>query len=279
LALAEGIIAGEEVVSIAVELRRERALPEFYQQAIDADGILIVSSDRVSKEALVEAKFLVRNLLTESPKLRQALADAGLKVAVMAPSEFTTDVPEHSHLEPKKFWDRRARGLGGTVEVPVVSCGEENLLEFSGDPYRGENILVHEFSHAIHLVGMSQVDPTYDSRLRKTFAAARQKGLWEGTYGATNHEEYFAEGTQSWFGCNAPPGKVHGDIRTRAALEEYDPGLAKLLREVYGENSWVYSLPSERADRAGKTVRLDNKQRRFAWPETLEQVNIEAVIE
>ena len=43
------------------------------------------------------------------------------------PSELTTDIPEHSFLDPS-FWDERARGLGATLAVPVGSSAEENVM-------------------------------------------------------------------------------------------------------------------------------------------------------
>lgn len=274
---AARLACAQSVVLITAETRAERQLPDFYQKSYDANGILILGSEQVSDEAIVEAGYLMSNMLSGASKVRQALADAQLRVTVMAPSEFTTDVPEHSKLTPKRYWDRRARGLGGTNDVPVCSCGEENLLEYPGDPYRGENILIHEFSHSVHLVGMARVDSTFDARLRQAFERAKSRKLWEGTYAATNHEEYFAEGSQSWFGCNAPPGKVHGDVRTRDAVREYDPDLAALLTEVYGDNDWQYTPPSERASRASAIGH--DASRTFAWPASLLDVDVTAPVE
>ena len=59
----------------------------------------------------------------------------------------------------------RARGLGGRI----TSCGEENLLNLPGDRYRRENILIHEFAHAIHEMGLNHIDERFDGRLRKCF--------------------------------------------------------------------------------------------------------------
>jgi len=266
--------AAESALAITPKLRAQRQLSEFYTKAVDVEGILILGSDKAAAEALVEAKYLISSILADNPELQQALAAAGLRVTVMAPVEFTTDVPEHSELKPKEYWDKRARGLGGTVEIPVASCGEENLLEYTGDPYKGENILIHEFSHSVHLMGMTKLDPTFDERLQRTYEDAKEHGLWEGTYAATDHKEYFAEGSQSWFGCNAPPGGVHGEIRTREALREYDPALARMLIEAYGENIWQYTLPSERSDRAGPADLSGTTLRSFAWPERMKNVDI-----
>ena len=97
----------------------------------------------------------------------------------MAYNEMTTDIPEHSDLHPDFYWDRRARGLGATASRPSTSCGEENLLNFDGDPYLTENILIHEFSHAIHQMGLSRVDPDFDNRLKSLYEASMEKGVME----------------------------------------------------------------------------------------------------
>ena len=72
----------------------------------------------------------------------------------MAHDELTTEIPEYRDLIPDFYCDRRARGLGPTGVRPTTSCGEENLLNFRGDPYATESILIHEFSHVIHLLGL-----------------------------------------------------------------------------------------------------------------------------
>lgn len=230
----------DDVVPVKAEWREAHRLSEFYQQGLDVDGVLILASEKVDPRAMQEAAKLIRQMLDDAPGVQKALVKGKVRVTVMAADEYTTDVPEHAFLKPKDHWDRRARGLGATPRVPVVSCGEENLLGMKNDPYRGENILLHEFSHAVHEVGMLGVDATFDGRLKAAYEAAKVKGLWKGTYAETNHKEYFAEASQSWFHCNAAAGGIHNDVTTRKKLREYDPELAKLLVEVYGKNKWVY---------------------------------------
>jgi cyclophilin family peptidyl-prolyl cis-trans isomerase len=180
-----------------------------------------------------------------------AMADQGVRLAVMAWDEFTTDIPEHSALEPAVFWDRRARGLGATPEAPAVSGAEENLLGFPGDPYDAENILLHELAHAIHAMGMNRVDPTFEERLRTAYDAAMEAGRWAGTYAATEASEYWAEGVQSWFDDNRENDSLHNEVNTRAELKAYDPALAALCAEVFGDGEWRYVKPGER-DAAGR---------------------------
>lgn len=48
----------------------------------------------------------------------------------MGKNEVTTNIPEHSFLDPA-FWDARARGLGATETAPASTGAEENLLCYS----------------------------------------------------------------------------------------------------------------------------------------------------
>ena len=57
--------------------------------------------------------------------------------------------------------------------------------------FRIEDILLHEFSHGVHLVGVMPADPTFDRRLKAQYNAARSAGLWRGTYALTNDHEYW----------------------------------------------------------------------------------------
>ena len=244
----------------------EMKLDSFYKKYCDASGYPIVSSERVSDYALKEAAYLVDMMLSRRPDVRAAMVKSGSRMIVMAHDEYTTDIPEHSKMRPKEFWDVRARGLGGSRMDPVCSCGEENLLAFAGDPYSTENILIHEFAHNIHLRGMVNVDRTFDKRLKQAYASAMSRGLWFGKYASTNKNEYFAEGVQSWFNNNRKPDHDHNHVDTRKELIDYDSGLAALCREVFGETHLEYTKPQTRL--LGHLKGYDPKSApRFKWPE------------
>jgi len=267
--LALSFVADRAVTPPPAALVERFALDPFYEKCVDADGFPIVGSAYASDVALLEAAHLIDRMLSHQPALRAALIDSRTRFVVMARTEMTTDVPEHAHLRPTDYWDRRARGLGATPEAPAVSCGEENLLCLDGDPYAAENILIHEFAHAIHHTGLTRTDPTFDGRLYATFLKARGAKLWEGKYAATNRAEYWAEGVQSWFDTNRVNDHDHNHVDTRDELKEYDPGLAALCAEVFGEGDWRYAKPATRAvashfegyDAASATP--------FAWPADL----------
>jgi hypothetical protein len=261
-------LASQEAVTAVPEAVRVRfGLAPFYEKYLDVGGLPIVGSANVSDYALLEAAWIIRHMLAGRDDILQALAANRVRVAVMAWNEFTTDIPEHSGLTPKTYWDRRARGLGATQEAPAVSCGQENLLCQPDDPYRTENLLIHEFAHTIHEMGLSRLDPTFDSRLNTAYERAKGQGLWPETYAITNRQEYWAEGVQCWFENNRQNDSCHGPINTRVELEPYDPPLAALCEEVFGAGSWRYKKPMER-DEAGRAHLAGwdpNKAPRFQW--------------
>ena len=172
-----------------------------------------------------------------------------LRVAVIGASEVTTDIPEYrplGRLYPEKEYDKRTRGLGATAAVPVTSGAEENLLCYSTDRYRGENIFVHEFSHSIKRLGLDVIDPGFRARVQEAYDHARLNGLWTPTYSMANAEEYWAEGVQSYFDANRfadPPNGIHNAVNTRAKLESYDPALFALIDRAFAGTSWKPRCP------------------------------------
>ncbi|HLY76054.1 MAG TPA: hypothetical protein VKU80_18190, partial [Planctomycetota bacterium] len=191
-------------------------------------------------------------------------------LCIIAHNEFTTDLPEWSRLKPKDYWDARARGMGGSLTDPYCSCGEENLLSYPGDPYAAESILIHEFAHNIHLRGMVNVDATFDDRVKAAYDAAMKAGLWKGKYASVNHHEYFAVGVASWFGHDRKNDHDHNHVHTRALLLEYDPGLAALCREVFGDSELKYTKPATRL--CDHLAGYDpSAAPRFSWPGRLDQ--------
>ncbi len=254
-------------------------VPVFYTQSVSAKGFQICASARVSPYALKEAAYLVDQMLANRPEARAAMIKSGARLCIMAYNEFTTDLPEFVRLTEEKvpgfegvsakdYWDARVRGMGGSETDPYCSVGEENLLGYPGDPYDKECILIHELAHNIHLRGMVNVDPTFDTRLKATYDAAMKAGLWKGKYAAVNHHEYFAVGAASWFGHNRFNDFDHNHVHTRAQLIEYDPGLAAVCREVFGDSAPHYTKPATRL--TGHLAGYDPaKAPAFVWPERL----------
>lgn len=255
-------------------------MPSFYTQRVAATGFPIVASAQVNPFALHEAAYLVDLLLAKRPEVREAMIASGSRLCILAWNEFTTDLPEWAwlahkpvagfeNIRAKDYRDARSRGMGGSFVDPFCSCGEENLLAYPGDPYAAECILTHEFAHNIHLRGMANVDPTFDARLKAAYDAARKAGLWQGAYAGVNHHEYFAEGVQSWFDNNRENDHDHNHVNTRAELLDYDPGLAAMCREVFGDTELKYTKPGTRL--TGHLAGYDPANApTFSWPPNLQ---------
>jgi len=258
-----------KVTAIPDDLRKKFRLRPFYKKIVNIGGFPILSSEKVSDYALLEAGYLINRMLEGRDDILRALARNRIRFTVMAYNEYTTQVPEHSDLEPPKFYDKRARGLGSTHDRPSVSCGEENLLRMPGDPYKAENILIHEFAHAIHDTGMDLLDPSFDGRLEAAYEAAMKRDLWKSKYAANNHHEYWAEGVQSWFDTNRPPDHDHNHVDTREELLEYDPELSALVREIFGYRDWRYSKPGSRKENRHLEGYKTDPLKRFEWPPEL----------
>lgn len=233
----------------------ELNLDPFYKKYTDAVGIPITSSEKVPDAALLVARDIVIHMLAKRSDIREAMVQGKYRVGVMAQSEMTTDIPEHRNLKKpaqtafnltegekrnygriakmtdKEYWDGRARGLGGKL----TTCAEENLLGYPGTRYYGENIFVHEFSHAM-LRAIRGVDPKLAGEVQQAFKDAMAKGLWKNQYGSTNRDEYWAEATQTWFWSNFEFSGGDRMIQSPDDLKEYDPAIYELLSRVYPDH-------------------------------------------
>jgi hypothetical protein len=95
-------------------------------------------------------------------------------------------------------------------------------------------VVLHELAHAYHDQVLSFDNP----KVIEVFDAAKSQGIYEEVllytgkkvkhYGLSNHKEYFAELTEAYFGMNDFYPFV------RAELNEHDPAMYALLREIWG---------------------------------------------
>ena len=97
------------------------------------------------------------------------------------------------------------------------------------------SMVLHELTHGYH----DQVLGFEDRRIREAYQAAKASGIYdsvrrnngrtERAYALTDEHEYFAEGTEAFFGTN--------DFYpfTRAELKQHDPRLFELLQEAWNQ--------------------------------------------
>lgn len=245
--LAEGggfaIRITQEYTTSVTAVPQSLHLDPFYKKYIDADGIPVVSSENVHNEALLKAKDIIIGMLSKRKDVACKMVEKKCKVMILGQKEEVCDLPEYAHICNSKdsiaYWNKRARGFGGAPEDDLSSsCGEENLICLPGDRYEGENILIHEFAHLIHTIGIVGVNPQFNQELETVMNHAIQKGLWKNTYAISNKEEYFAETVQSFFNCNRyskTPNGVHNENNRREKLKKYDPEMYKLLLKYFPE--------------------------------------------
>ncbi len=246
----EPAITLERACDAGDTLPSQLALDPFYEKFCVTDGLAIVASAEVPDAALQRATAIVGALLTPvDPDAVAAIVAADVRVGVIGVDQVTTDLPEHADLDaafPGTDWDTRTRGVAATRARPLTSSAEENLLCLPSDVYAGESILVHEFAHTVHELGVATVDASFQARLEAAYATAMAADRWTDTYAATNATEYWAEGVQSYFDVNGfaqPADGVHNDVATRTALQAYDPALFALVDEVFGGSATLSPCP------------------------------------
>ena len=213
-------------------------LGPFYQQWISVAGYPVIGSAKVNPYALKEVAWVISHMVGHRPDILKTLGEHGERLCVVAVGESFGNLPEYDWYDfPLKFLALHLRDTPCGF-CPILFASVEITL----DPGAIYSFLIHEFTHVVEGRALSRIDPGFNDRLNATYNAAMEKGLWHGTYSATNKGEYLAEGAGSWF--NSAEHK--NPIKTRAALKTYDPGLAALLTEIFGNSDWRYTLPATR---------------------------------
>jgi hypothetical protein len=210
-------------------------LSSFYAKYLDGYGTPVVSSGQASDRALQVACRITGEMLSLRSDVRAALAANRLRVAVIATSEVTTDIPEYADLYaafPNIDWNSK-HGIGATPIRPVVSDSEENLLCLPGDPDANQNTLVQMLAHALRDMGAAAVDAQFSNREQSAYASALNNGLWANTWAINSADDYWAMGSEVWFGAT-----TLAPVTSRARLLAYDSALAALLGEYLPADDW-----------------------------------------
>ena len=254
-----------EPVPPPANIRRTFNLDPFYQQWVDVRGFPVLASATVSPYAIKEAAYLIYRVIGHRRDILQTFAQNKERFSIVGYNQGITQIPEYSYLQPDFYVDIRSRGFGSAESNLTTSTSEENLLHYPGDPYFGFSVLLHELAHAVHERGLNKMDPGFDARLRIIYKAAMTKGLWENTYAAVNHKEYWAEASEAWFNPRTTASfDRFGD--TREDLKAYDPEVAALITEVYGDGEWRYTSPKARLRQQHLQGFVPQNSPTFRWP-------------
>ena len=189
---------------------------KFYTKYLDLKGVPLVASGEVADEALLRDYDIVTHMLAGRLDILHEMAVGGTHLIIIGKDQLYIDMPEYNHAPNAAYLNERVRGTGG---FQVTSFGEENLLCLPTDRYDTESIAVHEFCHTIDSA-LRRIDPTWNTRLRKTFHDAVNKGLWKDTYTGSNPAEYWAEACQMYFDCDRANNWNHGPNRAARATQD-----------------------------------------------------------
>ncbi len=211
-------------------------LDSYYQQWINVRGFPVLASAEVRPYTVKEVAWTIGHMVGHRPDILRAMAQNKARFSIVPHNKHLTDIPEYDFGRLNFFWEMRARGIGSLT----TTSPEENII--CGDRNYCYAEVIHEFAHQLHLSGLNTVDSTFDRRLETLYNMAKEEGLYQNRYAGSNRLEYWAEGVGSWFN-----GPHSGNVaHTRSALKEYDPRLAELMTEVFGDRDWRYTPPATR---------------------------------
>ncbi len=238
----------------------------FYTKHCSVFGIPVLGSDNVDDDVIKKASRLAADMLKDRNDVRDAMHDRFLRILIAARMQGETlrDLPDLVDLERSDY-----AGVGPTPFTPIVAAHDRDVIcrQSTYETVRPGNAFVHEIGHAIHLMGMNFVDPTFDERLKSAFLNATKVGLWRvvvpadldgaedlpaltsrdltGNDMERDYLEYWAHGVEIWFqrrSVQVAVRWVDGEsgpilapayVGTRAQLRERAPDLYALLGEAF----------------------------------------------
>lgn len=249
--------------------------PYYVVRKKGTSGIVVKAGEKTTPAVVDKALAIIDMMLEKIPEVAEELVRRGAEVSVFGLLENAYDVPEHrmGYL----LATRHVAGYGGEMTNPASSISEANVIRLRtgryATSYPNEMILVHEFGHAIHLVGMNGLkDQTLADMIRKAYQHASDNGLWPDTYAISNYEEYFATLSTVWFnvmqeGVDGRWDGIRGPVNTREELKVYDPEGYELMKHIYPEKTlpepWHYNVNIYDID--GKPYKSYDENMKFNW--------------
>ena len=229
------------------------AAPEGYAQGCSVLGLTILAPEGTARAAVEQQADRIYHMLVSRPDLTAALLDASIAGRTIPAGTPITDLSEFADLYdqyPGTDWDRRGRSFPATELVPYFAAPEENLTCSEDDRNEGEDETIRSFALTIRRFALDTVDEGTARAIDQAYARAIAAGLWSNTLAEINADEYWMEGTQSFFDANIEnleedraPNSSHNEIDTREELRTYDPALWAIAESVYGDTEWRPTCP------------------------------------
>ncbi|MCY3920908.1 MAG: hypothetical protein OXG27_00745 [Chloroflexi bacterium] len=207
-----------------------------FDKYLDADGIAFIATENVADEALFRAAAIFDEMFVNRPDIREALVRRRVHTVIVGRSEQTFDLAPYrqyrDRIELRPWGEGGPRGLGPNDFTPTL-IPEENLLCLADDAYRGHDVTVHEFAHAIdYALRHGRQAGSFQASLASAYRSLVETERWKGTYAARNVREFWAVSLGTWLGLDRSL-RLH--IRTANDLERYAPVVAELITSTVGE--------------------------------------------
>ncbi len=219
----------------------------FYKKYINADGVVIVSSENVPDSALRAARRTVLFISSKRPDVLQAMRKHNPRISIMAVNENASDLPEFGPRSDGEWGLGQMPGSPTTLVSVKGICFPENKDYFA-------NALLHEFVHMIHNLGMPEVEPEVLDEIYTAYLSAVKKGLFtapkdeplEGItpFDAYGDDEYFTHAVNAWYDLNESWPGPWMDVKigekgppsgTKAQLKEQDPAIFEIISRFFPE--------------------------------------------
>lgn len=235
---------GEHLDSMTSDVLKELSITDFYKKSKAVNGIIVKGSNSIDDLSLTRASETIDKMISKRADIRARMITNKADVVVIAQNENYCDIPEARSLKNTKTFDGRSFcsicGGGGVIGRPITTVCEDNLLKTKKDPYHGtEDILTHEFAHAMHLLGMNDEDKR---ELTSLYTDAKSKGIFEknskneATYMMANEQEFFACLSAAWFGVHNPKSpSVSQELVNRESIKEKLPDMYEFMKSIYPE--------------------------------------------
>ncbi|KAJ3403795.1 hypothetical protein HDV05_007608 [Chytridiales sp. JEL 0842] len=204
-------------------------------QIVTTQNITLQPHSELYNYMMINAAHVVNQMCSAAPPWAcETLAKLKFKVALKGFKESSKSLPEGA-LEQYEYegvfmWINEALGRKyplNIVDGPTVGNSKNGI-------YFPENVLVHEFAHAIHssMFYTPDVGSTLIANITNTYNKLKETDLFKGRYIRTNDFEMFAVASHMYFNGIR---YQYEECNTREQLKSYAQGLYEMARGIYGD--------------------------------------------
>jgi len=205
-------------------------------------NFVIASYPSVSDEAHYKAKYILERMVT--PQQAADLHAIGSALVIVPLNEKLTQCPGFEFLADQcatgdRDWNSATDGCGGTTSLPVTTIFERHLIRDPSDPYKDEDILVHEFAHHFMNLWIQTYDPEAYRQIHEAYENALKSGQYsQPSYITSTVDEYFAESAQLYFNATKRTDDASTGGMTRDRHPVCDGHICCIIQRVFQNGQW-----------------------------------------